>query len=170
MNVRTSYLHVMVTNGLEAAMILKRELIKVGLEAKDAEDALRTMAQGFVDAGYAKESYPQGIIEREVVFPTGLPCEVSDIAIPHCDSRHVIEKCVGIATLTEPIEMKMMGDPDTTLHPQVLFMLGIKEAHGQLEMLQQLIAVIQDKDRMEALLACKDADELYDLMAPVLGE
>ena len=49
-------------------MLLKKELIKVGVEAKDAEEALKTVAQGFVDAGYAKDSFPQAVCDREVVF------------------------------------------------------------------------------------------------------
>ena len=39
-------------------MILKKELIKLAVEATDSEEALRTVAQGFVDNGYAKDTYP----------------------------------------------------------------------------------------------------------------
>ena len=72
-------------------MILKKELIKLAVEATDSEEALRTVAQGFVDNGYAKDTYPQAIVERERVFATGLPAPAFDIAIPHCDSEHVIK-------------------------------------------------------------------------------
>ena len=71
-------------------MILKKELIKLAVEATDSEEALRIVAQGFVDNGYAKDTYPQAIVERERVFATGLPAPAFDIAIPHCDSEHVM--------------------------------------------------------------------------------
>lgn len=151
-------------------MVLKEELIKVGLEAKDAEDALRQVAQGFVDAGYAKESYPQAVIDREKVFPTGLPAEAFDIAIPHCDADNLNSTAVAIATLKTPVEMRMMGDDQTILHPQVFFMLGIAEAHSQVGMLQRIIGIIQDKETLEKLYACTDAHELYEMMAPKIGE
>lgn len=150
-------------------MILKKELIRLTVEAADSEEALRIVAQGFVDSGYAKDTYPGAIIDRERVFATGLPAPAFDIAIPHCDSEHVIKPGVGIATLKDPVAFHMMGDPETILHPKVLFMLALTEPHGQLEMLQKLIGVIQDTELLEKIAACNDADALYDLMAPVLG-
>ena len=133
-------------------MLLKEELVRVGLDAHDGEEALRKVAQGFVDAGYAKDSYPQAIVDREAVFPTALPAVAFDIAIPHCDPAHI----------------KMMGDPDTTLRPRVLFMLAL-EAHGQVEMLRRLMEVIQDQRLLEAIGACANAHELYVLMAEKIG-
>lgn len=150
-------------------MILKKELIRLAIEAADSEEALRIVAQGFVDSGYAKDTYPGAIVDRERVFATGLPAPAFDIAIPHCDSEHVIKPGVGIATLKDPVAFHMMGDPETILHPKVLFMLALTEPHGQLEMLQKLIGVIQDAELLEKIAACNDADALYDLMAPVLG-
>lgn len=150
-------------------MILKKELILLVVEAADSEEALRIVAQGFVDSGYAKDTYPGAIVDRERVFATGLPAPAFDIAIPHCDSEHVIKPGVGIATLKDPVAFHMMGDPETILHPKVLFMLALTEPHGQLEMLQKLIGVIQDAELLEKIAACNDADALYDLMAPVLG-
>ena len=150
-------------------MILKKELILLAVEAADSEEALRIVAQGFVDSGYAKDTYPGAIVDRERVFATGLPAPAFDIAIPHCDSEHVIKPGVGIATLKDPVAFHMMGDPETILHPKVLFMLALTEPHSQLEMLQKLIGVIQDAELLEKIAACNDADALYDLMAPVLG-
>lgn len=149
-------------------MLLKEELVRVGLDAHDGEEALRKVAQGFVDAGYAKDSYPQAIVDREAVFPTALPAVAFDIAIPHCDPAHINEPAVSIVTLREPVELKMMGDPDTTLRPRVLFMLAL-EAHGQVEMLQRLMEVIQDQLLLEAIGACANAHELYALMAEKIG-
>ena len=151
-------------------MILKEELVKVGLVAKDAEDALRQVAQGFVDAGYGKATYPQAIVDREKVYPTGLPVEAYDIAIPHCSADNVSSTAVAIATLKEPVEMRMMGDPDTVLHPQAFFMLGIAEAHSQVGMLQRIIDCIQDADLLKRLYACETPHELYELMVDKIGD
>ena len=81
----------------------------------------------------------------------------------------MIKPGIGIATLKDSVSFQMMGDPETILHPKVLFMLALTEPHGQLEMLQKLIGVIQDAELLEKIGACKDVDALYELMAPVLG-
>ncbi|MBR2682727.1 MAG: PTS sugar transporter subunit IIA [Atopobiaceae bacterium] len=150
-------------------MLLKKELIKVDVVAKDAEEALKIVAQGFVDHGYAKDSFPQAVCDREVVYATGLPAAGMDIAIPHSDSIHVNETCVGIATLKTPVEFKMMGSPEITLHPQILFMLGIAEAHAQIEMLQKLMSILQEEALLRDCYACDTADEVYELMAERIG-
>ena len=67
-------------------MFLRKELIKVGLDAADEEDALRQMSAEFVALGVAKDSFPEALLERERVYPTGLPAIAFDIAIPHCAS------------------------------------------------------------------------------------
>ena len=152
------------------AVLLKKELIKVGVEAKDAEEALKTVAQGFVDAGYAKDSFPQAVCDREVVFATGLPAVGMDIASPHSDSIHVNQTCIGIATIKNPVEFKMMGSPEITLHPKILFMLAIAEAHAQIEMLQKLMGILQEEELLKACYACTTADEVYDLMAERIGD
>ena len=48
-------------------MILKKELIQIGLDCPDADSALREAARAFVDNGFATEGYPQAIIDREQV-------------------------------------------------------------------------------------------------------
>lgn len=147
-------------------MFLRKELIKVGLEAKDAEDALRKMSAEYVALGVVKESFPDALIERERVYPTGLPAVAFDIAIPHCASENVNETSMGVAVLAHPIEFLQMGSPEITLHPEVLFMLAIKDPKKQIETLQKIMAVIQNADLLNAIKAARDADEVYALLAP----
>lgn len=150
-------------------MLLKKELIKVGVEANGAEEALKAVAQGFVDGGYAKDTFPQAVADREVVFATGLPAVGMDIAIPHSDSVHVNQTSLGIATVKSDVEFKMMGSPDVTLHPKIIFMLAIAEAHAQIETLQRLMGLIREGELLSEAYACTTADQVYDLMAERIG-
>ena len=150
-------------------MLLKRELIQVGVEAHDAEEALRTVAQAFVDHGYAKPSFPQAVVDREVVYATGLPAAGMDVALPHADRVHVNQTALAIATLREPVAFKMMGSPTVELRPRILFMLGVAEARAQIDALQRLMALLRDGDVLAACVACTDAGEVYDLMAKRIG-
>ena len=151
-------------------MLLKKELIKVGVEAADAEEALKLVAQGFVEHGYAHPSFPQAVADRELVFATGLPAAGMDIALPHSDSVHVIQTALAIATIKTPVAFKMMGSSDTVLHPKILFMLGIAEAHAQIAMLQRLMALLDEGELLAACYACTTPDEVYALMADRIGD
>ena len=53
--------------------MLRKELIRLDVEAKTAEEALRIMAGLFVESGVAKPSYPDAIVAREAQYPTALP-------------------------------------------------------------------------------------------------
>ena len=145
-------------------MLLKRELIMVGVEAKDADEALLTISQRFVDAGYAKPTFPQAVADREAIYATGLPAAGMDVAIPHAEGVHVIDEAIGIATMRTPVEFKMMGSPEIRLRPKILFVLAVRDAHAQLDVLQRLMDLIRDEDMLAACYACETPDEVYDLM------
>lgn len=149
-------------------MLLRKELIRVNVDAGDREETLAYLAGEFVKTGLVKESFPQAIIERERVYPTGLPAIAFDIAIPHCASENVNETSMAVATLAHPVEWLQMGSPEITLHPQVLFMLAIKDPKKQIEMLQKLMGVLQNAELLEGIRASVDADEIYSLLADVL--
>lgn len=147
-------------------MFLRKELIKVGLDAADEEDALRQMSAEFVALGVAKDSFPEALLERERVYPTGLPAIAFDIAIPHCASENVKETSMGVAVLAHPVEFPQMGSPEITLHPEILFMLAIKDPKKQIETLQKIMGVIQNADLLNAIKKARSADEVYELLAP----
>lgn len=147
-------------------MFLRKELIKVGLDAADEEDALRQMSAEFVALGVAKDSFPEALLERERVYPTGLPAIAFDIAIPHCASENVNETSMGVAVLAHPVEFLQMGSPEIILHPEILFMLAIKDPKKQIETLQKIMGVIQNANLLNAIKKAQSADEVYELLAP----
>lgn len=147
-------------------MLLRKELVNVNLEASSKEDLLRKLAGEFLEEGLVKPSFPQAILDREAVYPTGLPAVAFDIAIPHCAASNVIETSMAVATLAHPVEFQQMGSADITLHPEVVFMLAIQDPDKQLEMLQKIMGVIQDRDLLVKIRSSRDADELYGLLSP----
>ncbi|MDD5845281.1 MAG: PTS sugar transporter subunit IIA [Olsenella sp.] len=147
-------------------MLLRKELVNVNLEASSKEDLLRKLAGEFLEEGLVKPSFPQAILDREAVYPTGLPAVAFDIAIPHCAASNVIETSMAVATLAHPVEFQQMGSADITLHPEVVFMLAIQDPDKQLETLQKIMGVIQDRDLLVKIRSSRDADELYGLLSP----
>lgn len=151
-------------------MFLRKELIEVDLKAADAQEALRLLSAKLVAEGLVKDTFPEAILEREKVFPTGLPASAFDIAIPHCASENVNQTSMAVAVLAESVEFLEMGSPEITLHPQVLFMLAIKDPKKQIETLQKLMGIIQDADLLRAIKAARTADEVFDLLSPRVGD
>lgn len=150
-------------------MLLRKELIRLNVEAENSEQALRTMAQVFVDSGVAKESYPDAIVLRESKYPTGLPATAFDIATPHTFAEHVNEEAMGVCVLAHPVQFQQMGSPEITLHPQVLFMLAVKDPKAQIQTLRKIMKLIQNPEALEKVRDAKDADEVYAVLEPLLA-
>ena len=150
-------------------MLLRKDLIRVNVDYDSREEALRSFAEEYVKAGVVKDTYPQAILDREKVYPTGLPAIAFDIAIPHCDSQYVNEAAIGVCTLAHPIEFNQMGGGEP-IHPVMLFMLAIKDPDAQISTLRKIMGVIQNKDLLEKIRQAKTEDEIYDLLAPELDK
>lgn len=150
-------------------MLLHKELIKVGASYTSQEEALRSIAQGFVDEGLCKDTFPDALVEREASYPTGLPAAL-DIAIPHCAASNVNTTSMACVTLKEPVEFHEMGDPNSVVHPRIIFMLAIKDPDKQIETLQKLMSVIQDADLLNNILDATSQEDVYTLLAHKVGE
>lgn len=149
--------------------MLRKELIKLNLEAETSEEALRTLAQVFVETGVAKESYPDAIVVREGKYPTGLPATAFDIAVPHTFAEHVNEPAMGVGILKQPVVFQQMGSPEITLHPQVLFMLAITDPKDQIQLLRKIMKLIQTPEVLNQVREAKSVDEVYEILEPRLS-
>ncbi len=148
--------------------MLRKELIKLDADVENSEEALRMMAEMFVQEGAAKPSYPDAIIAREAQYPTALPAEAFDIAIPHTFAEHVNEPAMGICVLKNPVEFKQMGSPEITLHPQLLFMLAITDPKDQITLLRKIMKLIQNADALKQIKEADSVDEIYSIVNPLL--
>lgn len=149
--------------------MLRKELIRLNLEAETSEEALRTLAQVFVDNGVAKESYPDAIVVREGKYPTGLPATAFDIAVPHTFAEHVNEPAMGVGILKHPVVFQQMGSPEITLHPQILFMLAITDPKEQITLLRKIMKLIQNPEALNKVRDAQSVDEVYDILEPLLS-
>ena len=139
---------------------LKEELIIPGLEAKSSDDIFEALGGKLVKQGYCKESYVQALKDREAEFPTGINTGEKGVAIPHTD---VSKKGIAIATLKQPVEFVEMGTDDEYVNAQVIFMLAVDEK-GHLELLQAILAVLQDQEVLKKLIKAKDAKEIIEII------
>lgn len=132
-----------------------------GLDTYEVEERL---AQRLLTGGWVKESYPAALHEREKGFPTGLYAQGINVAIPHCDPEHVEHGSMAVGILKHPVAWRRMEDPAATCEVSLVVMLGLEEAHAHMEMLQKVIALVQDQEQMAHIVACDNATDAYAML------
>ena len=132
--------------------------------AENKEEALKLLADEFIKTEVAKDSFYDGLISREKEFPTGLSLNNICVAIPHTDIEHVNRTQVGFMSLDTPVEFVEMGTDDKLISVKLIFMLALKEAHQQLEMLTKLMDVFQNDELMEKFVNVDNFEDFYELI------
>ena len=95
--------------------LLDEELVILDADVKTAEDCIRLGGTIFYEKGYVKDGYTQAVIDREKVYPTGLPGKGVAIAIPHTNNTYVNKPAVGVIVPREPVRFCAMGTKDVWL-------------------------------------------------------
>ena len=132
--------------------------------AANRDEALKMLADEFVKTGVAKDTFYEGLITREANFPTGLSLNNMCVAIPHTDVEHVNRTQIGFMSLDEPVEFIEMGTDDKKIPVKMMFMLALKEAHQQLEMLTKLMDAFQNDELMEKFYEADNYDDFFALI------
>ena len=140
------------------------ETIYTDVESSSFEEIIHQMSIPLIENNVVSENYPEKVIERERVFPTALPVQPFGVAIPHTDSDYVNENHISVAILKKPISMGIMGGnlSDKT-DVKIIFLLSLNERNKQLNILQKIIAIIQDADNLR-ILSDASKDEIYNLL------
>ena len=148
-------------------MIFDKKIAIFNGHAENCEDALRILSEKFVEAGVVEDNFLEGLLKREAVFPTGLLLDDRDfgVAIPHTDPEYVKSTQLGFMTLDEPVSFKFMADPETEVPVKIIFMMAIKEAHGQVEMLSKLMEIFADSSMVDRFRAVDNIDDFLAIVS-----
>ena len=144
--------------------LLDENLVFIDADVATSEDAINLMASRLRELGYVKEGYAQMVLDREKVFPTGLPGKSMCIAIPHTDPTLVVKPAIGVIVPKEPVEFRMMGEPDTKLQVSLIMPLVIKDSNKQIDLLRAMMHVIQDDDLLRAVRTSDSPQEIVSLL------
>ncbi|VDG22607.1 PTS sugar transporter subunit IIA [Lactiplantibacillus mudanjiangensis] len=115
--------------------------------------------------GFVTDEFLPKIMGREAMFPTGLQLEHRGVAIPHTDADTIKKEFVAVVVNDEPVKFHRMDDPDQTVNAKLVFVLGLNKPHAQLEMLQSLMAIIQDDALVEKLENVDSISEVHKLLS-----
>lgn len=143
---------------------LDSSLIAIGIEAATSDDVMESMGSRFIRQGYCKDSYIQALKNREVEFPTGIDIDGVGVAMPHTDVSHVNRSGIGIATLKQPVTFTHMATDDVPVAVKLVFMLAVDDPNRHLSEIQDILAIIQDKETLEKLLTAKKEIEVIEII------
>lgn len=145
------------------------DLVILDVEAENYEDAIRQVGALLYNGGYVKDTYIDAVVEREADFPTGLILQDIEIAMPHTAGIHVNKPAVCVAKMKRPVEFGHMGDPDTKVKAEMLFMMAILDPDAQIETLQNMMGVFQNSQAVAEFKAAKTEKELFEVAHKYIG-
>lgn len=143
---------------------LDSRLVAMEIGAGSMEAVMEDMGGRFIRLGYCKDSYIQALKEREREFPTGIDIDGVGVAMPHTDVSHVNRSGIGIATLKAPVTFTHMATDDVPVPVKLVFMLAVDDPNRHLSEIQDILAIIQDKQTLEKILTAKDAEEVIGII------
>lgn len=138
--------------------LTNERLMRLNIEAKDWEDAIRQSAQPLIDEGKIKHSYVDDIVSGVKEFGPYIVL-AKHVALPHARPESgVLENAIGIATLAHPIEF---GNKDND-PVKYLFCLSAKDNSQHLSALAELAEMMEDEQFFKTLENATSAKEIMD--------
>ena len=104
---------------------IKNNISVINEEVKNWQESISISTQALYSQGYVKEEFSQACINREKIFPTGIPSAVP-IAIPHAEGDYVIQESVCVLHLKEPVGFSRMDNPDDSVSVRLVINLAIQ--------------------------------------------
>lgn len=143
---------------------ITESMIFIGRDYSSQDELFEEVYQQAFLEGYVRQDFFDRICAREEEFPTGIQLEDFGVAIPHTDAECVYKEFVAVITNRSPVQFLQMDDKNQTTDAKIVFVLGLNQPHTQLEMLQTLMRLMQDKPYLKKLIACQEKTEIIELM------
>ena len=144
--------------------ILFPECVITHMKAKSKEDALHQLYEVLLKNGKVKTSFYDAVLERERDYPTGLELEEYNAAIPHVVPAHVEHSAMGIAVLDTPVTFQRMDDDEATVDVNVIFNIALDVNGKQIDILQEIMAILADKDVMGQLVKADTPQDVMNIL------
>jgi len=155
---------------MEEKLTLNKNLIYLFKASIERDDAIKKLASLLEKHGFVKNSFTKAVIEREKIFPTGLPTQPIGIAIPHTDAEHVNKGAMAVGVLSEPVIFNEMGNLESTVDVSIISMLAIANPEMLISVLRKLATTFQDKEFLIGLKSASTADEVLSLYKQVIPD
>jgi len=149
-------------------LLCENVLVFRDLEFSTSTEVLNFLSSKLYERGYVKKEYQIAIIEREKIYPTGLPSRDIKVAIPHATHTLVNKAALSVGILKTPVEFRSMGDSNIKLNVQIIIMLALKEPHGHIEMLKKIVKLIKNPEILKSIINAYSIEEVLNKLNPYL--
>ncbi|TKV10437.1 PTS galactitol transporter subunit IIA [Citrobacter sp. wls619] len=131
--------------------------VRTGINFSSCQHALAHIGEEMLAKGVVHESYPQALMEREAIFPTGIALERHAVAIPHCEAVHAKSPAIYLIRPETPVNFQQ-ADDDEEIAVSLIIALIVENPTAQLKLLRRLFSELQNPNTIEALLNAPDAE------------
>lgn len=148
-------------------MLITCKNIFIDLEFQEKNDMLLYLSNNLVDQRIVESSYPQALLDREKITPTGIQTKSLGVAIPHTDTNHVIIPQVSVATLKTPIMFNQMDDPQQIIEVCLVFMLAINNPDAQIDLLMKMSSILSNEQLLVDIVNSKNKEQILEYMKSI---
>lgn len=138
-------------------------------DADTPSEVERDLAGLLYKGGFVRDTFADALISREQDYPTALEVGEHNVAIPHTEAEHTIKGAVAVGVLKQPVTWHRMDDSDETCPVEFVVMLAVNDPHDHLELLQKVIALVQDQEFIGRVLSSATTKEVANLVGPRLN-
>ena len=141
--------------------LVHEENIMLNLSATDKESVLSQMSDVLFQNGFVKQRLKMQLSTEK----RNLRQDYRRIyvrSIPHTDVEHINHRTIGVAVL-EKVPFVEMGTLDQQTEVKIVF-IAMDKVDDQLKLLQQLMQIFQNEEKLEQILRTKDETILATLI------
>lgn len=138
--------------------ILSENMINLGVEAKDWQDAIRKAANPLIEGNMIEESYVENMIN--VVHELGPYIVIMPgVAFAHARPDESVHKtCISLATLKNPVNFGSVANDPVS----VIFTFAAKNSNTHVMALQEVATFLMIKENVEMLKTSTNRSEILD--------
>ncbi|MDR0496663.1 MAG: PTS sugar transporter subunit IIA [Treponema sp.] len=150
-------------------LTVTEENVLVNVEAKDKEEVIRILVDLLVKNGYVTPEYYDILIDREEKYPTGLPTEGVQVAIPHGVSEGcVLKPAVAMATLAHTVMFRNMAVKEEELSVGIVLLFGLPDEQDLAEDLCKVMSIFSESELLSRVYKAETASEIVKIMGALL--
>jgi PTS system galactitol-specific IIA component len=132
--------------------------------ASTKEAVISQLADILHEGGYVTDEYKKATLEREVLYPTGLPTTPFAIAVPHSERENVVREAVIVGICGSLVEFAEMGKSDSTVDVGVVFLLALKGENSQVNYLRNIVNYCKHESELTRLRTVGSAEEACQIL------
>lgn len=134
------------------------------INSVDTKEGVITYLSDYLkDRGCVNDKYVDATINREHIYPTGLPTKPIGIAVPHSERENVIKPAVIMGILDNPVEFMKMEDSSSSMEAGIVFLLALKGEDSHLNYLKNIVNYCKNQQNIKKLYYSNTHDEAFNI-------